>query len=108
MIFQTCAAYFAVLLAVLVENTLQWGTKQGYFTPVESEDVSNEKVSIAIFSSASELACSQKCLWHEKCFFKKYHTNTGSCELLQKINHEDFESRTLLSKKEKPQLKVNS
>ena len=106
--FLTSTIKFVILLAVLVENTLQLGTKQGHFTAVENEDVSNERISIETLSSASGLACSQKCLWHDECFFKKYDVESGSCELLQKINEEDFESGALLSKKEKPLIKVNS
>ncbi len=108
MIILTYAANIVILLLALVDNTVQWGTKQSHFTAVEIEDVSNEKVSIATFSSASELACSQKCLWHDECIFKKYDARTGICELLQKISQEDFDSGTLLSKKEEPQVKVNN
>ncbi len=41
---------FVILLAVLVEYTLQLGTKQGHFTKVESEDVFDERVLIETFS----------------------------------------------------------
>ncbi len=94
--------------AFLVENTVQWDTRQAHFTAVESEDVSNERISIEISSSASELSCSQKCLWHDECFFTKYDRDAGSCELLQKINRVDFDSGAPLSKKETPVKKVHS
>ncbi len=99
---------FVILLAVLVEDTLQLGTKQGHFTKVESEDVVDERVSIKTFSSASQIACSQKCLWNENCIFIKYDVESESCELLQKINQEDFDSDALLSKKEELKMKVNN
>ncbi len=97
-----------IFLAIFVQHSVEWGANQGHFTAVESEDVSNEKISIEKFSTASELTCSQKCLWLDECFFTKYDTDEGSCELLQKINHDDFDSRALLTKKEKLQRKVNN
>ncbi len=102
------SANLVIFFAVLIEDTVQWGTRKAQFTAVEAEDVSNDKVSIATFFSASELACSQKCLWNEECNFKKYDVESESCELLQKINEKDFESGALLSKKENPKAKVNN
>ncbi len=88
------------LIASRLSCAEQSNTKQARFSPVKNEASSAEKKLITSFGSPSELACSQKCVNHEKCRYKKYGSKSETCELLEAYNEEDFEPDVILTKKE--------
>ncbi len=74
--------------------------RQGTFQPSEETATSMSKRVIASFNSPSELACSQKCFYHDECKYKKFNAQTRICELLESSSDEDFLGDALLTTKE--------
>ncbi len=73
--------------------------QQAIFHLVEEEEESSTgRKLITSFESPSELACSQKCLHHERCEFKKYDLQTKRCDLLEEFEEEDIEPDVILTK----------
>ncbi len=96
-------AYLMLAIALrfmVVSCAKQIDLKQGHFVPVEDEANSAERKLIATFKSPSELACSQKCLHHEKCKYKKFDLKTNTCDLLEEFAQEDVNSDVILTKKQ--------
>ncbi len=75
-------------------------SKQGTFTNVEDSTSPAKRTVIATFQLPSELSCSQKCLHHEGCKYKKYNLSNKQCDLMQEFGQEDLQSDVLLTKKE--------
>ncbi len=70
--------------------------KRGSFIPVEEQRSLSGRKLITTLISPSELACSQKCLQHEGCQYKRYDTTTKQCDILQELSEEDFHSDTTM------------
>ncbi len=96
-----CLVLAIALRFMVVSCAKQIDLKQGHFVPVEDEANLAERKLIATFKSPSELACSQKCLNHEKCKYKKFDMKTNTCDLLEEFAQEDVNSDVILTKKEK-------
>ncbi len=78
-----CILLAIALRFMVVFCTKQIDSKRGHFIAVEDEANQAERKLIATFISPSELACSQKCLHHEKCKYKKFDLKTSTCDLLE-------------------------
>ncbi len=91
---------------MIVSCTEKIDWKQAHFVPVEKESDSAKRKLIATFQSPIELACSQKCLHHEKCKYKKFDLKTSTCDLLEEklaevIDTDAVYLKTKTAKKEK-------
>ena len=95
-----CLVLAIAMCLMVVSCAKQMDSKQGHFIAVEDEANSSERKLITTFKSPSELACSQKCLHHEKCKYKKFDLKTNTCDLLEEFAQEDFNSDVILTKKE--------
>ncbi len=93
-------------LCCIVSHAKQLDKKQGKFLSVEDPLKNEERKLISSSKSPSELSCSQKCLHHEKCKYKKFDSKTEQCDLLQSIAREDFQAKQKITKKETVQREV--
>ncbi len=93
-----CLMLAVALRFMVVSCVKQIDTKRGHFISVEDEANSPERKLIATFKSSSELACSQKCLHHEKCKYEKFDLKTSTCDLLEEKFEEVIDINTVYPK----------
>ncbi len=90
---------FGLVISVVSLINAEILTKKAFFSSAKPDEASITKIFLKGFPSASELACSQKCLHHDQCNFKKYNPDTKHCELLQQIDKDDLSKEAAVTKK---------